>query len=118
MSEFHQIRKMSNIDVNELQRMADRLKLNNPEMFHVLTNPNKIDPELYERTTVGLVHYLRKNEVGVGQEDMPLGYGKVSWDLALFLDPKWRLDHTTLHWRSPKSIKGKIIDRIRRLILP
>lgn len=109
---------MSKIDTDELQNMADRLKANNPKIYNVLIKPKSVNSERYEGAAGALIQYLKDNECVYGSDGMVVDSWRAGWDLALYLDPRWALDRDTLHWRTPKTIIGKIINGISRRMLP
>lgn len=103
MPEFVEIRKMSNIDLDELRNMAGRLKLSNPKIHHILTNPTSVEPGFYERATGALLRHLRENEPLIERDPIGQNIARAMWDLAMLLDPRYVLDHAHLIWRAPKE---------------
>lgn len=103
MAEFVEIRKRSNIDLDELKNMADRLELSSPKIYHILTNPTSVEPDFYERATTALLRHLRENEPLIERDPIGRNVAHAMWDLAMLLDPRYVLDHADLIWRAPKE---------------
>lgn len=84
MNREEEIRKYSDLSVSEISGICEELRLRCPSIYETLLNPDGVESEYYERTTIGLMTYLRENKDLTGEVDR-FKLSKIQRDIINFL---------------------------------